>query len=242
MSHSNHPSLPQGIEEIYDMRSRLLVAQSETRGAITLAMATAVFGFTPRRFITRYEAISQVTYRANSQELVAVVALQGPAACAGSLQGVLTYEFVRFYVDFGDGEWVDMGYKGMPVHNRPANDPADEMRNETHSYEVKLPFSPMPRPEVQSSVPRVKAILCWNMVPPPNDPDCESDFAYIWADKKEVQLNFNQAGFFTDGKPARKVVKADMAPYRRLVQDKPVFGLSVTKKARKEPGARRMAV
>jgi hypothetical protein len=227
----NSPSVT-GIEEIFDMRSRFLQAQSLFRGGLTMQTAATVFGFTPRRFITRYETISQVLYRAQQQELVAVVTLRGPGSYAGVLPSSITYEYVRFYADFGDGVWADMGCKGMPVCSRPANGPGSEGAEESYSFEIKQPFIPAARPVIQCSPPRVKAVLCWNMVPPANDPECSSDFPYIWADQKEIKVNFSHCGITTLA--AQQQSEATVAAYRKLVNHKPVFGMPVTKKIKKE--------
>lgn len=118
---------------------------------------------------TKYEAISSVAYNPDFDLLAAFVELKLPCGYGTSLCGAGSKEYVRFFVDYGCG-WKDAGLASFKAHDMP-----DEGREQKHcdrslSYAVSLPHQPIRDHCNHPVIPRVRAILSWEVMPP-SDPD-----------------------------------------------------------------------
>jgi hypothetical protein len=113
---------------------------------------------------TRYEDISGIGYGPERRRLQATVVVKRPTGYGGPLHVAGTREYVRFYVDHGDG-WLDAGLAAAEVHDIP--------RGTDHplSYVVAVPYDPPHTLGDSPQLPRVRAILSWQSAPPPDRPD-----------------------------------------------------------------------
>lgn len=74
-----------------------------------------------------------------------------------------TNEYVRFYADYGSG-WQDLGFSSVRVHDIPGPKPV--------CYHARINIDPPRRwCRLNDSLVKVRAILSWQVIPPPNTPD-----------------------------------------------------------------------
>ena len=79
-------------------------------------------------------------------------------------------EYVRFYVDEGGG-WIDAGIAGVKVTDLEAQEDCAGASIHPLSHTVTVDYSPSRRPCSSPKFVHVRAILSWNVEPPPNQPD-----------------------------------------------------------------------
>ncbi len=128
---------------------------------------------------TYYEGLGCISYSPEKEKLDAVVMLKRETGYLGTACQGGSREYVRFYVDYqNNGTWIDEGVANVGVydHNFP----------EHLCYNVELKISPKLRHCCDSSpvLPNVRAILSWNQVPPPNQPN----WPPVWGDVKEARI------------------------------------------------------
>lgn len=113
---------------------------------------------------TTYEEIGSVGFQPDFNLLEAVVFVKQPSGYGSAICGDGTPEYVRFYISYDNGAtWQDVGVTSFTAYNIPA-----EKRLE---YAVTLPIQPKKKGCRESNICLARAILSWNVVPPPNEPD-----------------------------------------------------------------------
>jgi hypothetical protein len=128
---------------------------------------------------TYYEALGCVSYNPAKKVLNAVVRLNHQSGYSGSACQGGSREYVRFYVDYNDdGNWVDEGLAFVGVYDRSFPD--------IFCYNVNLTITPNVTRCCDSKpvLPKVRAILSWNTIPPDNSPN----WTPIWGDVKEAYV------------------------------------------------------
>lgn len=121
---------------------------------------------------TTYEVLRCVSYSPERDRLEATVDLRRPLGYSGGLCTHGSYEHVRFYVSYDDGiSWVDAGVASVNVHDLPAAKDCHEQTVFPISYVAGLGFTPKRDRCRKPVLPLVRAILSWEDVPPPNQPD-----------------------------------------------------------------------
>ncbi|MBI5812254.1 MAG: hypothetical protein HZB27_06605 [Meiothermus silvanus] len=115
---------------------------------------------------TKYEQLTCLGYNPDLDQLEAVIEVKLPFGYGGSLCQKGTFEYVRFFIDYGGG-WPDVGVVATHVHDIPnANDCAGKP-NKPLTYAVSLKLDPHRKCCDTAVMPRVRAILSWEWVPPP---------------------------------------------------------------------------
>ena len=115
---------------------------------------------------TQYEELVCVSYRPENHAINATVKIKQNTGYGGSECGPGSYEYVRFYVDYDrNGTWVDEGVANFNAHDLGFDDDL--------CYNVSMQITPDKRRccDKKPVLPRVRAILSWNTVPPPNTPN-----------------------------------------------------------------------
>jgi len=113
---------------------------------------------------TEFEELICLGYQPQLDRLVAVVVLKQMGGYGGPLCGAGSPENLRFFVDWShDGNWTDVGVTRFTAHDIP--DP-----NRLY-HAVYMPLNPVQRSCRAPLLPRVRAILSWNDVPPADDPN-----------------------------------------------------------------------
>ncbi|MFN8494083.1 MAG: hypothetical protein U0350_41175 [Caldilineaceae bacterium] len=116
---------------------------------------------------TYYEQLTCVGFNPALNMLEATFQINQPFGYAGELCQSGTIEYVRFYMDYGAG-WVDVGLAGVNVHDIPTGVDCLEQADKPLTYVVSVPIEPQSDYCGRPVLPRVRAILSWNL--PPSDP------------------------------------------------------------------------
>ena len=119
---------------------------------------------------TTFEEVTCVALNPLLNQLEAHVQVKQPSGYGGDLCHAGTLEYVRFYVDYGSG-FDDAGVVAFDVHDIPnANDCAKALEKPL-SYVASLPYQAKRDFCGHPVLPNVRAILSWNLQPPPNQPN-----------------------------------------------------------------------
>ncbi len=130
---------------------------------------------------TSYEDIGEVGYNPYHEVLYCIINVKSSNGYAGTLCSKGSNEYVRFYADFdSDGDFTgageDMGVASVNVHDIPGAKPL--------KYCVSVKIDPAMK---QCTVPylvKVRAVLSWNAVPPPNAPD----HTPVWGETQDTWI------------------------------------------------------
>src|SRR6516164_681620 len=123
---------------------------------------------------TNFEQIGGVGFQPQFNRLDAVVYIKQPGGYGGGLCTAGTPEFVRFYVSFDNGAtWQDQGLTSFTAHDIPGATAAAPLE-----YAVSLQINPAKKFCFTANLALVRAILSWDVPPPPNEPD----FTPVWGD------------------------------------------------------------
>ncbi len=125
-----------------------------------------------------FEELRCIGYDPQSEQLVAIVEIKKKSGYSGGPCTDGSQEHVRFYLDYGDGVWVDHGTAGFTAHDLPFR--------EKLCYAAAIRIDPKRRSLCFGApvLPRVRAILSWQIVPPPNMPD----WLPVWGNRLERQI------------------------------------------------------
>jgi hypothetical protein len=160
-----------------------------------LAMSPNYFGNNPGSNIkptfelvkqNPYEELTCVGYNPDTGKMDATFIIKRSNGYSGSLCHNGSIEYVRFYIDFNDGAgFIDQGVTGVNVHNIPARNDCAGKPIFPIAYAASLPkktfkFSLCSTP----AMPRLRAILSWNLEPPANMPDWNP----VWGDVRECDI------------------------------------------------------
>jgi hypothetical protein len=133
---------------------------------------------------TAYEEIGCVGFQPQFNRLEAVVYLKQPSGYGGAICSSGTPEFIRFYISFDDGAtWQDQGLASFTAYDIPTN-VTKEQRLE---YAVTRDIKPPKKFCFKSNLARVRAILSWNVPPPPNDPN----FSPVWGNVHDTHIQID---------------------------------------------------
>ena len=119
---------------------------------------------------TKYEEISCVGFNPGRSTLEATVLTKLPYGFGGDLCTNGTLEYVRFYLDYGDG-WEDAGLVGFKAHDLPTARDCAGISDKPLAYAVNLPIEPKRNLCDKPVLPKVRAILSWETMPPEDDPE-----------------------------------------------------------------------
>lgn len=182
---------PSRLAEIVDAAARLAATREEVpreRRAFRslLALNPNYFGnleksqLDPVKVITGntgFEDLPCVGLNTPFDRLEAVVRVKKAAGYGGSICGIGSREYVRFYVDlFDDGNWQDVGLAWVRVHDIPGPKPL--------CYAVFRDFSPYRKLCLFENIVKVRTILSWNAPPPQNMPD----FVPVWGERRDIEV------------------------------------------------------
>lgn len=128
-----------------------------------------------------YEEIGCVGFQPQFNRLDAVVYINQPGGYGGGVCSQGTPEYVRFYLSADNGaSWEDAGITSFTAYDIPAGT-AGRRRLE---YAVALTINPRKRFCFFDNIYLVRAILSWNVPPPPNQPN----FIPVWGDVHNTNI------------------------------------------------------
>jgi hypothetical protein len=165
---------------------------------------------------TSFEELGGVGFQPQFNRLDAVVYIRQPIGYGGGLCTNGTPEYVRFYISFDNGAtWQDQGLTSFTAHDIPAASP-----NSPLEYAVSLQVSPPKTFCFAANLLLARAILSWDVPPPPNDPN----FTPVWGDVHDTNIQVDNLKFiiFSELATALKVqVPEKLAQYVDLNQPLP---------------------
>ena len=137
---------------------------------------------------TSYEEIGCVGFQPQREQLEAVVYIKRPNGYGGEICSDGTPEYVRFYLSYDNGTtWQDQGVTSFTAYDIPGVG-TNIKRLE---YAVTLNVNLQEKPCKYDNLILARAILSWNLEPPPDTPDYPPIWGnvhntYIQVDKLEL--------------------------------------------------------
>ena len=117
-------------------------------------------------FNTKYEELTCVGFNLDANLLEATIAIKLPHGYGGNLCLGGSTEYVRFFLNYGSG-WEDAGVAAVNVHDIPDKPDCAGHPNKPLTYVLTLPIVPKRDLCGQPVLPKVRAILSWDLLPPP---------------------------------------------------------------------------
>jgi hypothetical protein len=136
---------------------------------------------------TSYEQLTCVGYNLDQSKLEATVQIKKPAGYGGDLCKDGTIEYVRFFLDYGAG-WEDQGVMGIKVHDIPNSNDCHKDSTKPLSYVASLKISPKKKICKIPVLPRVRAILSWQAIPPAGNPN----YTPVWGNVLERHIQIRK--------------------------------------------------
>ena len=119
---------------------------------------------------TKYEELTCVGFNLNLNTLEATIQIKLPVGYGGSLCQPGSTEYVRFYLDYGAG-WEDAGVVSFNAHDIPNSTDCAKKPIKPLSYVLTREAEPKRKFCGTPVLPKVRAILSWNLEPPPGLPN-----------------------------------------------------------------------
>jgi len=133
---------------------------------------------------TRFEELMCVGFNPQFDLLEGVVHIKQTTGYLGEVCHGGSLEYVRFYVDWGGtGVWTDQGVTAFRAYDIPGEKPLE--------YDVTLPINPDKDFCFKVKIARVRAILSWNLMPPPNQPG----WTPVWGNVMEANIQIGARPF-----------------------------------------------
>jgi hypothetical protein len=138
--------------------------------------------------VTHWEELLCVAFNPNASRLMAVVSIRQVDGYSGILRRHGSIEYVRFFIDWGDGRGMrEIGLS----HFRVCDVIDDEVARQVPSYHfVSCGFeADRYRRLIRSGVePKVRAVLSWNHVP-----EMDVDFTPIFGNQVDSQISIDSS-------------------------------------------------
>ena len=166
---------------------------------------------------TRYEEISCVGFNPDRDALEATVLVKLPYGYGGNLCGDGTLEYVRFFLDYGDG-WENAGVVAFTAHDLPNTTDCADKPDKPLAYGLSLPIDPQRDDCDIPILPKVRAILSWETMPPDNDPE----WPPVWGNMVERYIQIKPFPKLTSIKEVTKAVKPISISDLTLADDKKI--------------------
>ncbi|MBB6500619.1 hypothetical protein [Pedobacter cryoconitis] len=147
---------------------------------------------------TFYEQIQKVAYNPDFQMLEAIIAVKRDYGYNGNLCTDGSFAFVRFYLDYGKG-WEDQGYSAVNEHDIPTGVDCQKSPEKPLNYAASLKINPKTNICSVHVLPKARAILEWNKIPPANDPN----YISVWGNTVDDFIQIK--------------------PYKLIIFENPVF-------------------
>ena len=140
---------------------------------------------------TTFEEIGCVGFQPQFNQLEAVVFIKQPSGYGGGICSSGTPEYLRFYLSFDEGAtWKDLGLASFTAYDIPQTTESKRLE-----YAVSLKIEPPQKFCFFRNIALVRAILSWNIAPPPNTPD----FTPVWGDIHNTHIQIEPLKLFLLG-------------------------------------------
>jgi hypothetical protein len=154
-----------------------------------------------------YEQLTCVGYNPDTGKMDATFIVKQSTGYSGSLCHAGSIEYVRFYIDFHDGAgFRDQGMAGINVHDIPARNDCAGKPIFPIAYVAELPRKTFKHSVCSTpAMPRLRAILSWNVKPPEDKPDWNP----VWGDMMECDIQL---------KPSFKLEKIATVDFSKFLE------------------------
>lgn len=134
---------------------------------------------------TKYEELTCVGFNQDLDMLEATVQIKLSYGYGGNLCQAGTREYVRFFLDYGDGDgWENAGLVAFNIHDIPNTTDCAGKPDKPLSYVLTLPIEPKRDFCGNPMLPKVRAILSWEAEPPDDNPD----WPMVWGNVLERHI------------------------------------------------------
>jgi hypothetical protein len=162
---------------------QLIMSQPNYFGTLSDATDAAVVSMQCNK---KYEEIKCIGFYPERDLLYAIIDIKLPYGYKGNLCSPGSFEYVRFYIDWNDdGDFVDadedVGIADVNVHNIPNGNRVCRDKDKPLSYAVGVKIDPKKYHCKIANLVKVRAILSWDVPPPPGDPD----YPPVWGNVME---------------------------------------------------------
>lgn len=136
--------------------------------------------------IVAYEELNCIGYNPDTRMMEATFSVKRPYGYSGNLCTNGSAEYMRFYMDFGDGAgWIDQGVVAVNVHDIPDSKDCAGKSILPLTYSAQLrkktsKFSTCKNPVL----PKMRVILSWNLEPPADSPDWNP----VWGNVRDCRV------------------------------------------------------
>jgi len=127
---------------------------------------------------TSYEEVECVSYSPSRDRIEATIHVKRSYGYSGGPCSAGSFEYVRFYIDYGGG-WEDAGLAAVNVHDIPDGEDCRGDANHPISYVCGVDHAPRRKYCGSPVLPAIRAILSWNLVPSPADPDWQPPWGNV---------------------------------------------------------------
>jgi hypothetical protein len=150
---------------------------------------------------TTYECLSGVDFNPRLECIGATIQIRQPKGYSSGKRPSKSQEFVRFYLSVDNGEnWLDQGVCTLNV--------SDKAERTCTEHQVGLGLDPGDELLYFEGLPRLRAILSWNQIPPPDVPD----WLPVWGNVLELNTETEGTRLIPDlAVPADTVAEREAA-------------------------------
>ncbi len=135
-----------------------------------------------------YEQMMCIGYNPQLDQLETVIYIKQNIGYGGPLCSTGTLEHVRFYITYDNGvTWQDLGTEWFTVNDIPGDKPLEY--GLTHPIKPKKFFCNV------ENLPKVRAILSWSVMPPPNQPN----YMPVWGNVLDARIQIEPLLVFKVG-------------------------------------------
>lgn len=146
---------------------------------------------------TTYEEVSCVGFNPDLNLLEATVQIKLPGGYNGLLCAPGSTEYVRFYIDYGAG-WEDAGLSAFNSHDIPNSLDCANKKDKPLTYVVTALLEPKRDVCTKPILPKVRAILSWQIVPPAGQPNWPPVWGNVLDDHIQIKPRFLFVGDLVD--------------------------------------------
>ena len=159
----------------------LLVANPDHFGKLSASSFKAILKIEND---TTYESLAGLGYSPRSERLRTIIRINQQTGYSTGNSDRGSTEYVRFYLSYDGGTgWLDQGMRAFSVFDSPDPNP--------HDHGVTLRIRPKEKLFSEYTLPRVRAILSWNLMPPPRNPN----WIPVWGDVAEAEIRMEGSEF-----------------------------------------------
>lgn len=154
----------------------------------------------PLKYNTAFEELGCIGYQPILEELTATIKVSRSSGYGGNLCSKGSFEYVRFFLDYGTGIWQDMGLASVNVHDIPDSKDCSGILEKPVSYVVRLKIDPKNMICSKANLPKLRAILSWN-----TQPNSQANQSVAWGDMKEAHIQIAPLVLLKPNFPLEKI-------------------------------------